>query len=44
MKCVTDKMDLQTYRTSNEDAQHKVKSGRYALAPKKTWKMQGRCR
>ncbi len=43
-KCIADKMDLQTYRVSNKAAARKIASGRYDLAPKKTWKLQGRCR
>lgn len=44
MKCVQDRSDLQTYRTTDKDAAHKVQSGRYQYAPRQTWKMQGRAR
>ena len=42
MKCIRDKSDLETHRVSDHDAAHKVKSGRYEYANRKTWKLQGR--
>ncbi len=44
MKCVTDKMDLQTYRVKDSEATRKIASGRYELTSKRTWKAQGRRR
>ena len=42
MKCIRDKADLETQRTTDRDAAHKVKSGRYEYANRQTWKLQGR--
>jgi hypothetical protein len=44
MKCIVDRRDLQTYRTTDREAQEKVKSGRFGYAKKHVWKWQGRTR
>lgn len=44
MKCVVDRHDLQTYRTTDKEASRKIASGRYELTSKRTWKAQGRRR
>jgi len=42
MKCVIDRRDLQTYRTTDSEAAKRVQSGRYTYGNKQTWKLQGR--
>jgi hypothetical protein len=44
MKCIADKMDRQTYRVSNAEADRRIASGRYERTSKRNWKLQGRCR
>lgn len=42
MKCIRDKADLETQRTTDHDAARKVQSGRYEYANREVWKLQGR--